>query len=53
MLYLLLNKSRGSVMVTCVAHNHKTENDFGGSIPSLATNFKSMKKLLWLDDVDN
>ena len=47
------NKSQGSVMVTCVAHNHKTENDFGGSIPSLATNFKSMKKLLWLDDVDN
>ena len=40
-------------MVTCVAHNHKTENDFGGSNPSLATNFKSMKKLLWLDDCRN
>ena len=36
-------------MVTCVAHNHKTENDFGGSIPSLATNFKNMKKIIMVN----
>ena len=44
------NKSQGSVMVTCVAHNHKTENDFGGSIPSLARteNVEPPRGSVWL-----
>ena len=44
------NISQGSVMVTCVAHNHKTENDFGGSNPSLARteNVEPPRGSVWL-----